>query len=255
MKRILRHIGIALHLVLLTGPLFFQSAVVIAQEARPEVRCTPPEEQDPEVYMTEQQRACFDSGIINYDLQDTVVPEDNSDDGSPSSGPLTGCAGAQQTYNFLKEQGGGLSDADIAGIIGNLDAESGFNPRAINSAGYTGIAQWGNPGRWNTLQTWVSQNPGHNGSTDPFDMGNQLRFLWHEASGMGVIQAMAQQSGQYQGREEYEYSAWYWGRFFEIAIIGGSTSETPFTNVQHLDRRIGRSLTALNNISSGNWGC
>lgn len=44
-------------------------------------------------------------------------------------------------YNALKSEG--YSDASIAGVLGNLQQESGLNPLADNGSGHVGIVQWG----------------------------------------------------------------------------------------------------------------
>jgi hypothetical protein len=73
----------------------------------------------------------------------------------------------------------GYLPVQVAGIVGNLMAESGVNPTATEpppGTGY-GIAQW-SFGRKGAMRTWVSaRNPPNN---DPTKMGGQLDFLLHE---------------------------------------------------------------------------
>ncbi len=204
-------------------------------------------------YMTPEQKKIFQKGISDFDICPINPPADTGTSGS-TDGPLSGCGNVEQTWNFLK--GKGLGDAQVAGIMGNLRVESGdsINPNAKNSAGYTGIAQW-STGRFGTLQNWVKANPGPNNNTDPYDLGNQLRYLWYEATtthnpddpfGGSIVDGIKHYN-------DPEHTTWYWGRFFEIAIIGGSRSTTPLTNVQALPERTRRARSTLTTASSGNW--
>lgn len=71
--------------------------------------------------------------------------------GGGGIGTLTGNTPEEQVWNFFKAAG--LSDNDVAAVMGNLDQESGFNPEAIENGGTTkdptsvghtgwGLAQW-----------------------------------------------------------------------------------------------------------------
>ena len=93
------------------------------------------------------------------------VPSGQSVD---SSGALSGSTPQQQIMAYF--QGKGLSAAQAAGIVGNLQQESGLNP---NSPG-GGIAQWQGD-RWNNLVAFAQQQGG-----TPNDLKTQLDFLWHE---------------------------------------------------------------------------
>lgn len=57
-----------------------------------------------------------------------------------SSGTVAGNNNTQTICLTLKNNG--YSDSGIAGVLGNLQAESGFNPSSVNSIGCSGIAQW-----------------------------------------------------------------------------------------------------------------
>lgn len=77
---------------------------------------------------------------------------------------------------FLR--GKGLSPAQVAGVEGNLQVESNFNPAAANpKEGAIGIAQW-EGGRRTALQNYARATGG-----SETDLNTQLGFLWSELTG------------------------------------------------------------------------
>ena len=86
--------------------------------------------------------------------------------------------------------GKGLANYQAAGIVGNLDQESGVDPTAVESGGPgRGIAQWSVGGRWDTdandNATWYAGQQGQ--SVDSLQL--QLDFIWYELttfSGYGL---------------------------------------------------------------------
>lgn len=90
--------------------------------------------------------------------------------------PLTGADNAQKIFNFLIQKG--LNNIKAAGIMGNLQAESGFNPALEEKTtraekGY-GIVQW-TFGRRTALE-----NAARAAGVPVSDLGFQLGFLWQE---------------------------------------------------------------------------
>jgi hypothetical protein len=76
-------------------------------------------------------------------------------------------------YSFLKNKG--LSKANASGIVGNLYAESKFNPMAIGDNGNSfGVAQW-HKDRWNNLKVFAFTT-----NQDFTKLNTQLEFLWWE---------------------------------------------------------------------------
>ena len=55
-------------------------------------------------------------------------------------GDFGGGSRAQEAHDFFRLAG--WSEAQTAGLLANINAESGFNPRAVNASGHQGIAQW-----------------------------------------------------------------------------------------------------------------
>lgn len=131
----------------------------------------------------------------------------------------------KRMFEYLLSQG--LTAQQAAGVTGNAMAESGPNidPAANSPSGYTGIFQWDTGGRWARLVEWANSQ-----SKDPQLFEVQLEYAWKEAGERNNIEGIKQQNS-------IELATWYWGRFYEVAIVGGSTSTEPLTNVQHLDTR------------------
>lgn len=77
--------------------------------------------------------------------------------------------------------GKGLTSTQAAGIVGNLDVESGMDPTAVQSGGPgRGIAQWSAGARWDTttgdnVKSYASMH-----GADPLSLGLQLDFIWFE---------------------------------------------------------------------------
>lgn len=107
---------------------------------------------------------------------------------------------------FLK--GKGLSSFAIAGIVGNLQVESGFRPNASNSKeGAIGIGQW-EGGRRTLLQNYAAKHGGSEGNLD-----TQLNFMWAELNGgyksalSGITGATSASQAAAIWDEQYEHSA------------------------------------------------
>ncbi|HEY6458739.1 MAG TPA: phage tail tip lysozyme, partial [Polyangiaceae bacterium] len=86
--------------------------------------------------------------------------------------------------------GKGLTNYQAAGIVGNLDQESGVDPTAVQAGGPgRGIAQWSVGGRWDTDAndncTWYAGQQGQSVTS----LQLQLDFIWYELttfSGYGL---------------------------------------------------------------------
>jgi hypothetical protein len=91
-------------------------------------------------------------------------------------------------YLFTNDQtafdyfvGKGLTNFQAAGIVGNLDQESGVDPAAVQQGGPgRGIAQWSVGGRWDTDASdnclWYATKQGLSSSS----LTLQLDFIWYE---------------------------------------------------------------------------
>lgn len=67
----------------------------------------------------------------------------------PSGNIVTTSDAMDYIWNYFK--GKGYCDEAIAGIMGNMMTESGFNPKSENGSGYYGICQWDKKGRKATM--------------------------------------------------------------------------------------------------------
>jgi Phage tail lysozyme len=81
----------------------------------------------------------------------------------------------------------GLTDVQAAGIVGNLDQESGMSPTIAESGGGPGrgIAQWSVGGRWDTSHddnvAWYAAQQGASMTS----LQLQLDFIWYELTTFG----------------------------------------------------------------------
>lgn len=104
-----------------------------------------------------------------YDKTDCSTDQSTTSGGSDV---FIGNNNGQIAFNFFVAPDKGLTKEQAAGIVGNLQAESGVNPTAVNSIGATGIAQW--LGGRKTAMLAFSPNP--------LTLESQLRFIWFEGT-------------------------------------------------------------------------
>lgn len=102
---------------------------------------------------------------------------------------LTGSDNMQQAFNYFVQKG--LTAVQSAGILGNLMQESHVSPSStqLNGPG-RGIAQWSEPGRWDTLLKFAS-----NRSLDPLALSTQLDFMWAELNSNNYASVLAELKG------------------------------------------------------------
>ncbi len=106
---------------------------------------------------------------------------------------LQGGDTAEKVWNYLKSAG--YSDAAAAGVLGNMEQESGVDPAKIqgNGAGpAAGIVQWENyntkSGRWKSMSDYAKSK-----GKDWTDLGSQLEFMDKEF-GSSSMQAFFKKS-------------------------------------------------------------
>jgi Phage tail lysozyme len=96
--------------------------------------------------------------------------------GSVAATPLSGSGSEEQIWNFFADKG--FSSSAIAGVMGNLQQESGLDPTAVNpTSGAFGIGQWLG-GRKTNLKNYAKETGG-----DMNSLETQLNFLWKELNG------------------------------------------------------------------------
>ncbi len=122
--------------------------------------------------------------------------------GSPRVGESESALGFpndEAAFDFFVQKG--LTEAQSAGIVGNLDVESGVNPSSVQSGGPgRGIAQWSVGARWDTTYhdntTWYAAQQGQGLLT----LSLQLEFIWYELNhdssyGLAQLEATTTVSG------------------------------------------------------------
>ena len=98
--------------------------------------------------------------------------------------PLTAFANDKTAYEFFV--GKGLTNFQSAGIVGNLDQESGVDPTAVQFGGGPGrgIAQWSVGGRWDTSNPNAVSYASSKGES-VWSLTLQLEFIWYELTTVG----------------------------------------------------------------------
>nr|WP_275584058.1 phage tail tape measure protein [Mammaliicoccus sp. E-M24] len=119
--------------------------------------------------------------VIEYGLvsSDVNVPyykytaNNISDGGTGSISGVVGSTNQEKVWNSLKSRG--LTDAQVAGIMGNIERESKFNPAAKEVGGTgIGLVQWSFD-RANQLKAFAKSR-----GKSWKNLQVQLDFLWHE---------------------------------------------------------------------------
>lgn len=83
--------------------------------------------------------------------------------------------------------GKGLTKKQAAGIVGNLDQESGMDPTIKQYGGGPGrgIAQWSVGGRWDTSNPNEVHYTNVTLGVSRYDLTGQLKFIWEELTTVG----------------------------------------------------------------------
>jgi hypothetical protein len=83
--------------------------------------------------------------------------------------------------------GKGLTNFQAAGIVGNLDQESGVDPNAVQYGGGPGrgIAQWSVGGRWDTSANDNAVSYASQTGQSVWSLQLQLDFIWYELTNIG----------------------------------------------------------------------
>jgi murein DD-endopeptidase MepM/ murein hydrolase activator NlpD len=129
-----------------------------------------------------EQRRIFDSNVLYFDHEGTARQ-------CRTGGTLSGSNNAERIWNFFT--GRGLHPPQVAGLMGNFQAESGLNPRRVqntrtpqgdadyptNGIGF-GLAQWTFTARQRPLVELAEAN-----NVLPGDLEIQLRYVMQELEG------------------------------------------------------------------------
>lgn len=133
-----------------------------------------------------------------------------------------GCStNAAIAFDFLVEKG--LSLAQAAGVVGNLQFESGLDPTLAvmdtNNKMSRGIAMW-QPERWQNLLAF-------SGGRNPLSLDVQLEFLWSELPSHGLTQLLETTRAE------------------DATVIFQNQFEHPAAAYAHTDRRIALAQAAF----------
>lgn len=195
--------------------------------------------------------------IIFYDpnAEDCEAPTQTSS----SSGTLVGNDNAEKIFTYLV--GKGLTAEQAAGVMGNFQQESGFDPAIrqggaiagpdfdpIHGEGF-GIAQWTFNDRQVPLEVMARDT-----NRKVIDLGLQLDYLWHELSGRWAYALTSLKAETTPERAAYVFHRDYEGsddsEAFVIQVRGGNAREI-FN--KYKDRVPGTS--ASERMSSGGEQC
>ena len=106
-------------------------------------------------------------GVTEFNVEQLFSPEFSSISG------IYGSTSEEKVWFALLNAG--YTKEGAAGILGNLQVESHFNPTAESSAGYYGIVQWDKDGRKQNLINYCNQN-----GLDYTTLEGQIQFMIYE---------------------------------------------------------------------------
>jgi Phage tail lysozyme len=110
-----------------------------------------------------------------------VEPGDTAETEQAST---TAFANDKAAFDFFVAKG--LTNFQAAGIVGNLDQESGVNPASVQSGGPgRGIAQWSVGGRWDTSANDNATSYATSQGESRGSLNLQLEFIYYELSHIG----------------------------------------------------------------------
>ena len=144
------------------------------------------------------------------------------------SGTLVGSDNAQKVWNYLKGQS--LSDAQAAGVMGNMQQESSFDPERIESGGNSTNPADAGGGGWGLVQ-WT---PGSKvldiaqslNITDPiYQLSTQLEIVWGEMIGTSPVGVVNMLNGLKQISDAAQ-AATYFNANFESGTDPSGVRET-----------------------------
>lgn len=110
----------------------------------------------------------------------------------------------------------GYTEEQAAGILGNIDQESGFSPTADQPDGPgMGIAQWSQGGRWEGLKAWAKKR-----GMNPMKLETQYGYMRHEMN-TGTFTDGRWSDAEFRNTKSVQDAANYFGANYEIFGISG----------------------------------
>lgn len=159
----------------------------------------------------------YSASVMGFDVDDfgSSVSSTSSESKIPYSdlfvtdGSAEG--NAKVIWNFLKYKG--LSDAAAAGVLGNIQAESGFDPAIVERAtgvGY-GLIQW-SFGRRTALEQAASAQ-----GVAPSNLQFQLEYLWDESLDPNTSYGKKLAAAGFYDTNSASDAAYYFHKYVEIS--------------------------------------
>lgn len=152
----------------------------------------------------------FSKKLFGFETDNTESVSEGS--GSSDDTSLNGSSIAEKIYNFGISKG--CTPQASAGLVGNADCESSFDPKSVNNIGASGLFQWLD-GRLNNLKSYASSS-----GKDWTDVDSQVNFMWKELNGADptTLSILNKRVGGVDGYKKLTspYKAGYeFGRAFE----------------------------------------
>lgn len=118
------------------------------------------------------------AGCSASDQQEST--DDTADLSDQEADALAKTSANQTAYDFFVRKG--LKSFQAAGIVGNLDQESGMSPTIAEYGGGPGrgIAQWSVGGRWDSDRNDNVRSFASSQGTSRWSLTTQLDFIWYE---------------------------------------------------------------------------
>ena len=152
-----------------------------------------------------------------FDVIKQYGPLSKIDEGMVPGGNTKKTANAAAKWLWQSLLADGYSEEQAAGILGNLEQESGFNPLADQRDGPgMGIAQWSQGGRWEGLKAWATKR-----GLDPMKLATQYGYMRHEMN-TGTFTDGRWSDAQFRALKTVQEAASYFGANYEIFGVAGS---------------------------------
>jgi len=140
-------------------------------------------------------------GFFQTPTSNALSPTTASGSGTGSVTMASGGSNGQTVFNTLV--GMGFTKAAAAGVVGNLQQESGVNPLSHQNGGGPGrgIMQWTSNQRWAQMVKWAKGN-----KQDPNALGTQVSWMVKEMRDAGVYSKLAGMTDVHAATQYFENS-------------------------------------------------
>lgn len=184
--------------------------------------------------ITDEQRRVYDANAGWFDIEEgdrrrPAAPGPPPPGGGGAyTGPLTGRCNAERIYDFFTKSG--LTPIQAVGIMGNLQAESHFDPAITeigNGIGF-GIAQWSFERRTSLEEEAAATDP----PTNPASLDFQLGYLFRESNLRESVTDPSAPS-EWEGLRrinDVAEAVTYWEANFERPAVAGQQIRIDFAN-------------------------